>query len=263
MVRKKKEAPVEVPEVIPADEVVVAPSEKVKPKRTMTPEMLEKLAIARKKALEVKRKLKDNDEEKIKHIQTRMLKAKEKKEKKENLVKLAEEGLKKKESPPPTPSPPPPAPQSDGLEIPKMVLSVDDKPKPKPNQVDLKDVPLLGHQLPPEGAKTPVQQEDYRPKGRFIDLHSTDVLDKMVQEYDLKDRVDRETDKRLRKLNKKYVVDSDSSDDEPQQQVVYIKRKEKMRPPQRQLGITYNQKTKEAIPPSLIQARELQNRYRM
>ena len=72
MVRKKKEAPVEVPEVIPADEVssvIVAPSEKVKPKRTMTPEMLEKLAIARKKALEVKRKLKDNDEEKIKHIQ--------------------------------------------------------------------------------------------------------------------------------------------------------------------------------------------------
>jgi hypothetical protein len=51
--------------------------EKKKKTRTMTPEMLEKLALARQKALEVKRKLKEGgDAEKLKHYQTKCEKKK-------------------------------------------------------------------------------------------------------------------------------------------------------------------------------------------
>ena len=258
MVRKKKELPVENPLPVESkadddssQKVIVAPSEKVKPKRTMTPEMLEKLAIARKKALEVKKRLKDNDEEKIKHIQVRMQKDKDKKDKKINLIKLAEEGLEtktKKTTPPPTPSPPPQPPvASEGLEIPKLVLSVDDKPKPEP--------PLQE-----------VKEEELKPSGNVVDLSSQESLKKLLDEYNYNKNVNKATDRKLQKLNKKYVVDSDSSsDDEPQsrQQVVYIKRKQKDRPAPPRLGISYNDKTREAIPPSLIEARQLSNRYRI
>jgi hypothetical protein len=60
-------------EDIPQDEI-----KPTKPKRTrkMTPEMLEKLAAARQKALEVKKKLKGNEMAKIEHMQSKLEKKK-------------------------------------------------------------------------------------------------------------------------------------------------------------------------------------------
>ena len=60
-------------EDIPQDEM-----KPTKPKRTrkMTPEMLQKLAAARQKALEVKKKLKGNEMAKIEHMQSKLEKKK-------------------------------------------------------------------------------------------------------------------------------------------------------------------------------------------
>ena len=77
------------------EEIVVAEEPVVKPKRktrTMTPEMLEKLAIARKKALEVKKKLKEEgDEGKVKFHQEKVMKKEaNKKKKKDDIIRKEE-----------------------------------------------------------------------------------------------------------------------------------------------------------------------------
>jgi len=144
-------------EKIPDDEI----PKKERKKKTMTPEMLEQLSIARKKALEVKKALKESDEAKIEHAKEKIKKTR--KPTKKELIKLeaekqlAEESEKEevepkgevvdlasdeaiknilveaRESvklPDGTPSPPPPA-APEGEEPPKMDLEVKEKPKPK------------------------------------------------------------------------------------------------------------------------------------
>lgn len=147
-------------EKIPDDEI----PKKERKKKTMTPEMLEQLSIARKKALEVKKALKESDEAKIEHAKEKIKKTR--KPTKKELIKLeAEKQLAEEETnveeevepkgevvdlasdeaiknilvearesvklPDGTPSPPPPAPAPAGEEPPKMDLEVKEKPKPK------------------------------------------------------------------------------------------------------------------------------------
>lgn len=153
-------------EVIPDDEI---PKKKERKKKVMTETMLEQLKIARQKALEVKKALKESDELKIEHAKEKIKKAKTKtktqkiKEEAEKqleaeeakpkdepiienevieaeeekpigkLVDLAsEEAIEnlKKEEGMGTPSPPPPLPAGEGIEVPKMELEVPIK-KPK------------------------------------------------------------------------------------------------------------------------------------
>lgn len=152
-------------EPIPDDEI---PKKKERKKKTMTPEMLEQLAIARQKALEVKKALKESDELKIEHAKEKIKKSKTKtksqKIKEEAEKQLAEEEAEKepivlkedepiqeeekqtgklidlaseeaieklkKEEGTGTPSPPPPLPSGEGIEVPKMELEVPVK-KPK------------------------------------------------------------------------------------------------------------------------------------
>lgn len=260
MPRKKKEEQVEEPvEVADATPSIEPPSVKAK-KRTMTPEMLQKLALAREKALEVKRKLKNDDEAKIEHLKERMKREKDKKDKKNDILKQAQERLEQEEkpqeepvvekpkdpTPPPTPSPPPPAPQPVQQEIPEEPL-----PPPAPE---------------PQTIKLNVEEPDRKPAGKVVDLTSHEALDNMLKQYHYEEKLKREVEEREKRFKKKYLkkYDSDSDDDyDPKEQVVYIKRKPKERAPPTRLGFNYNDNDKEIpVPPSVMMARQLQNRYR-
>lgn len=272
MPRKKKEEPVEEPvEVTDATPSIEPPSVKAK-KRTMTPEMLQKLALAREKALEVKRKLKNDDEAKIEHLKERMKREKDKKDKKNDILKQAQERLEQEQgtaphaenasvvsedykkpkvpTPPPTPSPPPPAPQPVQQEIPEEPLP---PPAPEP--------PLnrTAYGIGVEGDKSPLG-------GKVVDLASHEALDNMLKQYQYDEKLKREVEEREKRFKKKYLkkYESDSDDDyNPREQVVYIKRKPKERAPPTRLGFDYNDNNKEIpVPPSVMMARQLQNRYR-
>jgi hypothetical protein len=297
MPRKKKEEPIEEPvEVSDAMPSIEPPSVKAK-KRTMTPEMLQKLALAREKALEVKRKLKNDDEAKIEHLKEKMKREKDKKDKKNGILKQAQERLDleqgtapnaenasvvgedytkpKVPTPPPTPSPPPPAPQPVQEEIPEEPLPPP-APEPPLNRtaygigVEGDESPLkLNVEEPPlnrtangkgvEGDKSPHA-------GKVVDLTSHEALDNMLKQYHYDEKLKREVEEREKRFKKKYIkkYDSDSDDGyDPKEQVVYIKRKQKERPPAPRLGFDYNNHDKETpVPPSVMLARQLQNRYR-
>ena len=147
-------------EKIPDDEI----PKKERKKKTMTPEMLEQLSIARKKALEVKKALKESDEAKIEHAKEKIKKTRkptkkelikleaekqlaEESEKEEvepkgevidlasenfikNILVEARESVKLPDAMQSVSSPPPPA-APEGEEPPKMDLEVKEKPKPK------------------------------------------------------------------------------------------------------------------------------------
>ena len=267
MPRKKKEEPVEEPvEVADATPSIEPPSVKAK-KRTMTPEMLQKLALAREKALEVKRKLKNDDEAKIEHLKERMKKEKDKKDKRNDILKQAQERLDLEEkprvpTPPPTPSPPPPAPQPEQQEIP-------DEPLPPPAP----EPPLnrTAYGIGVEGDKSPLKLKveeppKQEPIGKVVDLTGHEALQNMLNQYQQDQKIKTEIDEREKKFKKKYIkkYDSDSDDGyDPREQVVYIKRKQKERAPPTRLGFDYNDNNKETpVPPSVMMARQLQNRYR-
>jgi hypothetical protein len=236
--KKKQDEPVE-PEAETADDVpseestppLEPPSEKVR-KRTMTPEMLEKLAEARKKALEVKRKLKNDDEAKIEHIKERMKKEKAKKDKKEKIQQEAE----------------------------KRLLVDDVAPPPEPKKID---EPLSPETPPTEPKKVDEPSKEGVVSPSVIDLSTNDALEKMLADYNYNKRLEKEVQQRERKLKQKYHVDSDDDGDQRNENVVYIKRKQKERPPPTRLGLNYNDDNRDIpVPPSIAMARKMTDRYR-
>lgn len=80
-------------EKIPADEI---PPTQMRKKKTMTPEMLEQLALARKKALEIKKALKNDEQAQIEHEKEKLKKGR-KLTKKEMIKMEAEKQLAKEE----------------------------------------------------------------------------------------------------------------------------------------------------------------------
>jgi len=93
---------------------------KVRKKKVMTDEMLQQLALARQKALEVKKTLKGDEEAKIQHAKERMKKEKSKPKKKEEILEIAKKQLQEE------------AVEFDSLFREKESKEIKEEPQPEP-----------------------------------------------------------------------------------------------------------------------------------